>query len=159
MVGRLIQYDGKQRNEPVLRFGNLAMMPYPVMQSTRARRQESFLVEMRSLSGFSGSPVIVHWVTVGTRPEPERPRGGVLYASLVTNKAWLLGVDWGFVQAASDVHGSQDDRRLANSGMSAVVPAWKLAELLDRREFIVAREREEKKIGIGLSLPFNLVPS
>jgi hypothetical protein len=145
MVGRLVQHDGKQRNEPVLRFGNIAMMPYDVLQSSRQRRQESFLVEMRTLSGFSGSPVIVHWVMVGPRPEPKQPKGGVPYISLVTHKAWLLGVDWGFVRAAPDVHGNQDDRRLVNSGMSAVVPAWKLAELLDRREFIVAREREEKK--------------
>jgi hypothetical protein len=51
MVGRLIRHDGKQRNEPVLRLGNLAMMPYPVYQRTRQRYQESFLVEMRTLSG------------------------------------------------------------------------------------------------------------
>jgi hypothetical protein len=37
MVGRQIYYDRKQRNEPVLRFGNLAMMPQPIRQPRRTR--------------------------------------------------------------------------------------------------------------------------
>ena len=76
MVGRLLRYDGRQRNEPILRFGNLAMMPYPIPQLNRGRHQESFLVEMRTLSGFSGSPVIVYYVTVGTRDEPDAQADG-----------------------------------------------------------------------------------
>jgi hypothetical protein len=145
MVGRLIDYDGKQRNEAVLRFGNLAMMPYPVLQLSRQRHQESFLVEMRSLRGFSGSPVVVYYVTVGTRDKPSREvNGGLAYASLVINKAWLLGVDWGVTSVPPGVNGEQDERKRTNSGISAVVPAWKLAELLDRDEFALAHREEEK---------------
>lgn len=146
MVGRQIYHDGKQRNEPVLRFGNLAMLPQPIWQPGRRRDQESFLVEMHTLSGFSGSPVIVHWVTVGGRAEPQQPKGGVAYASLVTNRAWLLGVDWGFIPAVPTLLDDRTDRTRFNSGMSAVVPAWKVAELLDRKEFAVTRKKKDQEI-------------
>ena len=51
---------GKQRNRPTVRFGNVAMMPEDVWHEAAQRYQESFLVEMRSLPGYSGSPVFVY---------------------------------------------------------------------------------------------------
>lgn len=140
MIGRFIYQDGRQRNEPVLRFGNIAMMPQPIRQPDRNRDQDSFLVEMRSLSGFSGAPVMVHYVTVGTRAQPDpQIDGGVAYSSLVTNKAWLLGVDWGSVPSIPNLLGDQTDRSQMPSGMAAVVPAWKITELLNIDEFVAAR--------------------
>lgn len=147
MVGRLVGLDGRQRNEPVLRFGNLAMMPYAVLQPARRHHQESFLVEMRTLSGFSGSPVIVHYVSMGTRASPESIEAGRPYAaSTMANLRWLLGVDWGFARVCADVNGSPDDRKLVNSGMSGVVPAWKLAELFDHPKLVSARERRDREL-------------
>jgi hypothetical protein len=142
MIGRLTTYDGKQRNEPVLRFGNIAMMPQLILDISRAHQQESFLVEMRTLSGFSGSPVIVYYSTVGQRMQPDpQLDGGVAYASLVINRAWLLGVDWGFLPAPSNVIDGRGDQKKINSGMAGVIPAWKVSELLNREEF--AAERRE----------------
>lgn len=141
MIGRLTTYDGKQRNEPVLRFGNIAMMPQPILDISRGRQQESFLVEMRTLSGFSGSPVIVYYSTVGQRMNPDpQLDGGLAYASLVINRAWLLGVDWGFVPALSNVIDERGDHKKINSGMAGVIPAWKVSELLNREEFVTGRQ-------------------
>jgi hypothetical protein len=56
-VGRFITHDGKQRNLPSLRFGNIAMMPLEPVAHPDGYLQESFLIESRSLSGYSGSPV------------------------------------------------------------------------------------------------------
>jgi hypothetical protein len=55
LVGRLVTHDGQQRNTPVVRFGNLSMGLAKIKVDTAER--DGFLVECRSLSGFSGSPV------------------------------------------------------------------------------------------------------
>ena len=55
MVGRYINHDDQQFDRGVVRFGNLAMFPESIRQHGRAFDQEGFLVDMRSVSGFSGS--------------------------------------------------------------------------------------------------------
>lgn len=54
MVGRFINHEGKQRNAPSLRFGNIAMMTKVRITSPYGIDQESLLVEVRSLPGYSG---------------------------------------------------------------------------------------------------------
>lgn len=75
MVGRYINRELRQFDRPVVRFGNLAMLPELIHQDERAFDQESFLVDMRSHAGFSGSPVFVYYEDLGWRflpPEPEK---------------------------------------------------------------------------------------
>ena len=59
MVGRYINRELRQFDRPVVRFGNLAMLSEQVYLDNRSFDQESFLVDMRSHAGFSGSPVFV----------------------------------------------------------------------------------------------------
>lgn len=76
MVGRYINRDLRQFDRPVVRFGNLAMLPEFIYQDKRSFDQESFLVDMRSHAGFSGSPVFVYYEEPGWRhlpPAPEEP--------------------------------------------------------------------------------------
>jgi hypothetical protein len=133
MIGRFIKDDGRVRNEPVLRFGNIAMMPDYIRQEDRGYDQLSFMVDMRSISGFSGSAVVTYFATVGSRPGLNASmevgtEGVVMLASGVINKAWLLGVDWGHLRV-KDRGGDW-----VNSGMAGVVPAWRLSVLLDKLE-------------------------
>jgi hypothetical protein len=60
MVGRFINHEGKQRNAPAVRFGNIAMMPIETIKRDDGIEQESFLIEMRSIPGYSGSPVFLY---------------------------------------------------------------------------------------------------
>src|SRR5207248_2655066 len=61
MIGRFITHEGRQRNTPAVRFGNVSMLPFePVRTERGGLKQRSFLVEERSLSGFSGSAVFVY---------------------------------------------------------------------------------------------------
>src|SRR5439155_21246754 len=61
LVGRFVSHDGQLRNTPVVRVGSIAMMPgEPVRQELRSFDQLSYLIEARSLSGFSGSPVLLY---------------------------------------------------------------------------------------------------
>ncbi len=146
MVGRFIQHEGRQRNTPVVRFGNISMMPWEPVTNMRGIKQESFLVEMRSLSGFSGSPVFVHIPPLALRPGKESLE--------VTSYFWLLGVDWGNFSIDEEVRegrGSKDPVKegwvvRSSSGQALVVPTWRLQELLNREELAMARERKDGEI-------------
>jgi hypothetical protein len=163
-LGRFINVEGAQRNAPVVRFGHLAMQQPQQVPTDRGISQESFLVEMLSLSGYSGSPALafrMHMVqpfigepklTVG----PPRDPSGFKYRS--SGLPALLGIDWGHIHEEAPVR--QPDGTVVsdklyvrqNSGIAGVVPAWKIAELLREEELEemratrreeIEREREE----------------
>jgi hypothetical protein len=126
-LGRFLGYEGKEENVPVARFGNLAVSsPVLIPHPTAFRDQLSFLVEARSLNGYSGSPVYIYremtsWA--GSTLQVDEPR--------------LLGVDWGHLKASSSTEHvvtwfGLDDSDRANyaSGVMTVIPAWRLASLL-----------------------------
>ena len=113
-----------------------------VRQRERAFDQESFLVDMRSQSGFSGSVVVIYFTQPGTLSViigEKRP-----WRTLIS-EYWVLGVDWGHLpvrQRLLDNGGEQ--RVLIDSSMAGVVPAWRLTELLnDVAEVLKPRQRAE----------------
>jgi hypothetical protein len=152
MVGRLVNHQGQQRNTPVVRFGNISMLPYEPIRNERGLLQESFLVETRSLSGFSGSPVFVYFSAYTPYPTSGPARTEEFIR--------LLGVDWGHVRTFEPVMEENEDPLLprkyvpvkegwvvpSNSGQMMVVPAWKLRELLDQEEFAVMRRSGDEEI-------------
>jgi hypothetical protein len=164
MVGRYINQELRQFDRPVVRFGNVAMLPENVYQDKRSFDQESFLVDMRSQAGFSGSPVFVYYEDLGWRNLPpladvpeddpkaritaleERVAGRHLHG--IMGKTWLLGIDWGHLPVWDDVFdGNRKVGRMqVSTGMAAVVPAWKLRNLLDKKEVEMARDKTEKKL-------------
>jgi hypothetical protein len=146
MAGRFITHEGRQRNTPTARFGNISMLPWePIPQSNSGIAQESFLVETRSLGGFSGSPVFVRIPSGMKRVYRE----GVRHTG--EGGFWLLGVDWGHLPVYEKV--KEKNRRddipegwvvESNSGQMAVVPAWRLRDLLDQEELAVVRMKSDE---------------
>lgn len=134
-AGRFVEREGIEQNLPTLRFGNLARLAVePITHPTRGIEQESFLVEARSLSGYSGSPVFVYQTAVVTAQDTRM-------------RAWdhspvfLLGIDWchlpihkPVLEADRETLVSEDLWVETNSGMMGVVPAWKIAELMTGEE-------------------------
>jgi len=101
------------------------MLPIEPLENPLGKPRLHFLVEIRSVSGFSGSPVIVNdlpYSIQGTRPEPFQE--------------FLLGIDCGHMPK---------DEKLMKSGIAAVVPAWRLTELLERDELKLDRQERERK--------------
>lgn len=129
-VGRFVNHEGKQQNQPVVRFGHVAALPGDPIKQENGHRQLSYLVECHSTSGYSGSPV---FVDVGSS------HGAVFR---------FLGVAWGHLPDMQPVR-LGDERHPdgwivnGNSGMMTVVPAWMLRELLDEPRFLEARQAEE----------------
>jgi hypothetical protein len=155
-VGRVINQEGKQRNTPTVRFGNIAQMPSEPVTFERNGEivgQVSFLIEARSISGYSGAPVF-------TFVPPSSVRGvkdGHLQVSAFSHMIGpgLLGINWAHMNdfvSARDKEGRLLPYKVqSNSGMMAAVPAWKLAEMFDmpeiRKDRAIQQKRRESSSG------------
>lgn len=61
MVGLFVDQEGKERNNPLARFGNLSMLANKNSLIQQGKNNyEGYIVDMHSRSGFSGSPVFVY---------------------------------------------------------------------------------------------------
>ena len=143
MVGRLMNHEGKQRNLPTARFGHIAMLPLEkIYNEAQGIMQESFLIESRSISGYSGSPVFVH-LFCGFAPRPKQSKRTKIGEWWVR----LLGINWGHFPIKEKV--AEEWVEEYNTGMEVVVPAWKLMELLNVKQITGAREGTERKLAIS----------
>lgn len=115
MIGRFINHDGKRVNEPAARFGCVSVMlsdiQVPGYYDQGQRIQQAFAVEMRSRTGFSGSPVRVYRTMWSNLASIDHPQHGFDF---------MLGVNWGYIL----------DEEGENTFLNGVVPAWKISELL-----------------------------
>lgn len=175
MIGRLVNHEGRQKNAAVARFGNIALMAdasEPIRHTYGMF--EGFLVECRSLSGFSGSPVFVMTTQVYRGEDAEKvvkfragnqiPReairdgkeqrfpGQIVVQSIdLTNAGpWLLGIDWGHTPLYRPVErGGIPDVSLRvelNTGIACVSPAWKIMDVLNTEELVKQRRDEDQRI-------------
>jgi hypothetical protein len=159
MVSRYVNHKGEQFDRPVVRFGNLSMYPEPVLQKERTFDQESFLVDMRSVPGFSGSVVLIYFTEPGvvSMTEPlgggQWPTGPDNPAREIISKWWVLGIDWGHLPVSQKIwEDGQAKRVKAESNMAGVVPAWKLTELLTEVEAVV-KPREKAEADLAKANP------
>ncbi len=158
MAGRFINHEGKQRNMPIVRFGNISMMPLEPITDFRGRKQECYLVEMRSLAGFSGSPVFVYIPSFTLRPKDIIANGVINpHMNLAMRGPWLLGVDFADLpfreKVFQVVHFDEQSIESpadyvvhSNSGQAAVIPAWRLLDFIQNDErFVMARKEGDKR--------------
>jgi hypothetical protein len=174
LIGRLVTHAGKQKNAPISRFGNVSLMADP-SEPIRCQdyEQEGFLVECRSLSGFSGSPVFVE-TRQGYEDDAAQKvaqhRGADLLSKTgppgkvegfqASERAmwirgrfgpWLLGIDWGHIPLWRNVYKNDHETKTdlyveANTGIACVLPAWYIGETLYDEDLVKARREEEKKL-------------
>jgi len=157
VVGRFINHEGKQRNLPTARFGCIGQMPLEPIPQERPNRppfmQESFLVEARSIGGYSGSPVFIH---IGRYNS-----GAGRHNTDWEFGPYLLGVDWGHILDREPLR-DKTGRPInptnpmatnvrVNTGMMGVVPAWKLTELLMEGPLAEHRSIETEKARDGMT--------
>lgn len=140
MVGRYIDHDGRQRNRPSVRFGNISMMPD---ESERLYHWEgyeevSYIVEMRSVSGYSGSPVYAYELGF---EQPLKIKSDMKTAVLMR---LLLGMQWS--QPPHEEYHAEMNRYIkVYAGMSNVIPAWYIDRMLDWEVFKMHRKENDEK--------------
>ncbi len=127
-IGRFVDLDMPQRNRPVTRFGNVAMMPEHAVRIRGVGTQYCYLVEMRSRTGYSGSPVYIYIPPSTYRWQPAKKE-------LVAHKLygpWLLGVQCAQfpITGPEAPAESEDDLSRYGSGISGVIPIQRLTDFL-----------------------------
>jgi hypothetical protein len=148
MLGRFIDHDGVLVNRAAARFGHISVMPAPMVQPN-GKTADSFCLDMHSRTGFSGSPVFVYRSIGDDLDEKAR--------TMISSQSTFLkfmGIHWGQLPEYWEWrHGKEIEansllarRRYVKgvSGMTCVLPAWNIQEVLDLPTLREKREMEEK---------------
>jgi hypothetical protein len=146
MIGRFVNHEGREKNLPSVRFGNISMMPWQPIQHEWGYLQESYLVECRSLPGYSGSPVLVY----------QEPLQLGFKRKETMKQAHLLGIDWCHppnwrrvreLDPKTNQWVERADMKVdTNSGMAGVIPAWTIKEILDGEPFMRERKANDQRL-------------
>jgi hypothetical protein len=140
VVGLFTRFHGLTKHTPIVRTGNIAMMPSDKIPANNGEI-EAYLAEGRSIGGLSGSPVFVrHTVRIGgmatEHGEPQHISGlGPLHFLGLMHGHWDLPVGVQIEQAEA-----------VNMGISIVIPAKKILEVLYHPELIALREKQDEAL-------------
>lgn len=161
MVGRFVDHDGGDSNVPSVRFGNISVMPQIVEQPTGGR-EESYILDMHSRTGYSGSPVFAY----RTHGADFTVRG--LSANPAHKFLKFLGIHWGQFQERWKIGTAPEAADMATlsaeakyvigmSGMTMCVPAWAILDLLEIPDIRKTREigfrRDSTKYKASIAVP------
>lgn len=135
------KHSGKRAIDAIVRCGTVAMMPTEPVRGGDIHGHEIYmnghLIELRSISGLSGSPVFVHATGLRRlRGIPGMPEVGTLSHAAPT---YLFGL----------IHGHWDEksesREKINTGISIVVPVDKIIEVIYQEAFVDERRKKASK--------------
>lgn len=157
MCGLFASHHGGERNVPTVRFGNLSMLASdqaPVELGTGASRP-CHLADMRSRSGYSGSPVFVYRTFGSDLTTAADQYVGLDETSIFMG---LLGIHCGQFMDEIEVRKlrkprserkgdpiSEGDELEIQSSMTVIVPAWRITELLDLEVFEMSRAKRDEE--------------
>jgi hypothetical protein len=135
-------YLGEKRNEPIVRFGKLAMLPDEKVDFG-GHKIDAYLVETFSFGGNSGSPVFFH-------PSADNTPGTIVFGEAQIK---IAGVMKGFFGDIEPIMAAQITEQIgqlgqtipvskSNTGIAVVVPAIHVKEILDSPELENIRQME-----------------
>ncbi len=157
-TGLFSEVRNSTRNIPILRHGNIAMMPGEQIQ-TKFGYADVCLVEARSIGGLSGSPAFV-------RPTANIPLRDTRISGFLAlaNQVKLLGVVYGHWDVKeSEINNpkvNQDRKHGVNYGIAIVTPAIKIVETINRLELRDIRMKTDEALqGRNIPEPDSLRPT
>jgi hypothetical protein len=158
MMGLFVDYAGLGTNVPSARFENISLIPDgdALIEQPNGYKRLSYVVDMHSRTGFSGSPVFAYR-TLGS--DLANPLVGLKFETFDAKRAAhtreigglkaetkfrFLGIHWGAFPGLFERKNLDklDESRRAHlitqgayvkglSGMTCVIPAWQVLEVLD----------------------------
>ena len=140
-------YSGTERMQPIIRFGNISLMPYEKIMIRDSPQDtpypvNAYLVESRSWGGHSGSPTFLYL-------NPNRIPGEISFYSGRPDFV-LFGLVSSHFELSQDIKfvgdilgkGSVD----INAGIAVIIPAHFIAEILQSDECLEYRKQIMQKI-------------
>ena len=143
-VGLFTRFSGKDRNFPIARTGNLAMLPTERIPVKKFDPMEAYLAEGRSIGGLSGSPAWVRQTAYMTltqgKTNPIPFCGG--------SDIYFLGLLHGHWDVPEDVmsRAGVEYAEAVNMGISIIVPAHKILEIIYQSELVAMRKKNDDGI-------------
>ena len=134
-VGLFRPFSGSEEFlEPIVRTGNIAMMPRSKVPTAKFGNMDAFLAEGRSIGGLSGSPVFVR----STVNMPARDSSGAPAQISGLGPIRLLGLTHGHWDLPLDAIAPSTH---VNMGVSIIVPAQKILETLYHPDLCRLRDK------------------
>lgn len=124
MVGLFAHLTGAIKNIPIVRVGNIAMMPDEPVPTANGE-VEAYLIEARSIGGLSGSPAFVR--------ETVKDAGEVYLLGLMHGH-WDLPPE-----EKNAANRNKDALGAVNMGIAIVIPAKTILEVIDHPELMAMR--------------------
>jgi len=127
-VGLFTQYFGEQKNYPIVRFGRVALItderiPWKDKRDQPPKMLDLYLVETQSFGGNSGSPVFF-WLN------PTRDSNTLAIAPPILLLAGIMKGSFLNPKEIQVVETSKIPISLENVGIAAIIPAYRLHEVL-----------------------------
>jgi hypothetical protein len=140
IVGLFTRFKGVTQVSPIVRTGNIAMMPRDRLPIKGFGEMEAYLAEGRSIGGLSGSPVFVR----NTVKWPVQSSKGIshLYG---LGDGHLLGLMHGHWEVPLSFSATEQAEGV-NMGVSIIVPAKKILETLYHPELAAMRKEHFEKL-------------
>jgi len=132
MVGRFLGHEHRDANKPVIQQGSIAAPIRYITNPETGYEQASILVELRSMGGYSGSVVLL---------DPGNKILGVNYLHLPVRSPVKF-----FDEDNADTLTETIYFVDSPSGMAAVVPAWKIGDILNMKQFEEQRKEDDKRL-------------
>jgi hypothetical protein len=146
-IGLFAPFPGKTHFIPIIRTGNVAMMPEDPVP-TQIGEIEAYLVEGRSMGGLSGSPVFCR-STVHVPVSTDRGKQGIVSG---LGEFHFLGLMHGHFH--KEFFPEPHTQEFVNMGVAIVIPAKKILEVLYHPELVKMREDAINRINES-DLPTN----
>jgi hypothetical protein len=144
VVGLFTRFWGQNQYFPIVRIGNLAMLPKERIPAEKFDPMEAYLAEGRSIGGLSGSPVYVR----ETLNMNVSGRNGELLPFAGTGQIYFLGLMHGHWQVPKEALQKDgiEAAEAVNMGVSIIVPAHKIKEILYQPELAEMRKQVDQEI-------------
>ena len=140
-IGLFTRFSGAHQHFPIVRTGNLAMLPAERIPVKGFDPMEAYLVEGRSIGGLSGSPV---WVrqTVNFGMKDDK---GKFFPFSGLGHGYFLGLLHGHWEVPATFENTEGAEAV-NMGVSIVVPARKILEVINHPELVAMRKKRDAEI-------------
>jgi hypothetical protein len=144
-IGMFTRFSYEDRHMPIVRTGHLAMLPTLRIPVKNFEPMEAYVAE---IAGLSGSPVWVRPTDYfnaaqkdGGKENPSVPFNGdtdVIFLGLLHGR-------WAVSEEAMEGQSAQYTEKIV-SGMSIIVPAHKILEVINQPELAAIRSKNDQKI-------------
>jgi hypothetical protein len=144
-IGMFTRFSHEDRHVPVVRTGHLAMLPALPLPVKNFEPMEAYVAE---IEGLSGSPVWVRptdHINAGQKDDGEEKPSGPLNPDTDVIFLGLLQGRWAVSRTVMEGLNARYAENML-SGMSIIVPAHKVLEVINQPELAALRTKNDKRL-------------